>query len=311
MERSAFYPASRQHENITLPARPVTPQPRGRVRRITVAPRGLPPVDALVAVPENPQGLTIHFIGFNQAMGSWEAAKLAQWAALSKTIVVTCELPGFSRYGQPLSTQVRRDLLDGDPSSWGLATWTYLKAAVEAAEIEVPENIEILAFSTGCSLAAAVLPAIQASFEISTLTLIEPVTLASRTIGRLAIHNAADWIRLLKTVPKNYPSTWVRQASLRQLWEPKLRFTPPDFIASVTMLASDDTEQRVALLDLPQTHLVRAGLSKLCPKNQFMALDAQLEAREVPGVTATINGFGHQWWHCLPAVDALGRILYP
>ena len=310
MERSANHSASRQREYITLPSRPVTEQPRGRVRRITVAPRGYPPVDALVAVPENSKGLTIYFIGFNQAMGSWEAAKCAQWAALSGTIVVACELPGFSRYGLPLSTQVRQDLLNGDPSSWGLTTWTYLKAAVEVSEIKVPDSIEILAFSTGCSLAVSVLPAIQASYEVSTLTLIEPVTLTTRTMGRLAIHNAADWVRLLKTVPKNYPTSWVRKASLRQFWEPRLRFTPPDFLASVTMLAGDDTEWRVATLDLPKTHLVRASLSKLCPKQQFLDLDAHLEARDIPGITCTITGFGHQWWHCLPAVDALGRVLY-
>ena len=306
METSTRHPVT-----ITLPAFPITPQPRGRVRRITVTPRQHPPVDALVAIPEDPQGLTLHFIGFNQAMGPWEAAKYAMWAALSHRIIVACELPGFSRYGQPLSTQVRQDLLDGDPLSWGLSTLSYLNAAIDAAGIPRTDQVDVLAFSTGCSLAVAVLPAIQASHHVSNLTLIEPVTLTTRTIGRLALHNAVDWVRQIKTVPPNYPSSWVRQASMRQLKEPSLRYTLPDYLASVTMLASNDTSRRLDDMTLPETHLVRGGLSRLCPRTQFAALDFRLRVREVPGMTCTIAGQGHQFWHCLPAVDALARTLNP
>ncbi|MDR0487801.1 MAG: hypothetical protein LBG99_00075 [Propionibacteriaceae bacterium] len=300
----------RRLETITVPILSAIEQPRGRVRRITVAPRGVPPVDALVAFPDNPLGITLHFIGFNQAMGPWEAAKLAVWAAHSRRIIVTCELPGFSRYGQPLSTAVRQDLLDGDPSSWGLLTLSYLNAAIEAVDIDGDSTVDVLAFSTGCSLAAAVLPAVQASYEVSQVTFMEPVTLAMRSIGRLAFHNAADYVRLLKTVPPNYPSSWVRKASIQQFKEPSIRYIFPDFLASVTMLSGDDTGVRLEDLTLPTTHLVRGSVSKLCPQDSFTSLSSRLAARKIRGTTATVAGLGHQFWHCLPAVDALAKVLY-
>ena len=299
----------RRLETITLPARPVTEQPRGRVRRITVAPLGHPPVDALVARPDDPVGLTLHFIGFNQAMGPWEAAKYAMWAAISRTIVVACELPGFSRYGQPLSTQIRQDLLDGDPMSWGMSTLAYLNAAIETADLATPDEVSVLGFSTGCSLAVAALPAIQASYNVTTLTLVEPLTLAPRTIGRLALHNATDLLRLLKTVPHNYPSSWVRQAGYRQFKEPSIRYIFPDFLASVTMLAGNDTRVRLEEVSLPVTHLAHGSQSKLCVKSQFASLNSMLAEKQIPGTTCTITGLGHQFWHCLPAVDALARTL--
>ena len=297
----------RRHVDIALPGFPVTPQPRGRVRRFAVYPRGYAPVDALIGVPEEPRGLTLQFVGFNASLGPWEAAKLALWASLSHTVIVTCELPGFSRYGHPLPRRVRADLLDGDPTSWAVATVACLRAAAQAGGLAAPKTINVVGFSMGCSLAVAALPAIEAVYKLDSLTLVEPVSLTSRTFGRLAINNMADLMRLLQTVPKNYPSSWVRQASLRQLREPRLRFTAADFLASVTMLASDDTGVRMDSIDLPVTNLARGSSSKLCPASQFAALDSRLTARGVPGTTAAIDDLGHDCWHCLPALDELAR----
>lgn len=275
-----------------------------------MAPRGYDPVDALVGTPENPQGLTLHFVGFNTNIGPWEATKCAVWASITQTVVVMCELPGFSRYGHQLPTRIRHDLLEGDPSSWASATLACLKEAAGQAGIPAPEEIGVLAYSTGCSLAAAALPAIQAGYGVSSLTLVEPVSLSNRTLGRLTIHNITDLVRLLKTVPRNYPSSWVRQASLRQLREPSLRFSFPDFLALITMLAGDDTRQRLDVLDLPVTNLARGAQSKLCVESEFIRLDARLAARDIPGTTCTIADLGHQCWHCLPAVDALARAVH-
>ena len=309
--RSAEYTSgmeySRRHVTIALPGFPVTPQPRGRVRRFAVYPRGYAPVDALIGVPEDPQGLTLQFVGFNASLGPWEAAKLALWASLSRTVVVTCELPGFSRYGHPLPRRIREDLLNGDPTPWAMATLASLRAAAQAGGLPTPKTINVLGFSMGCSLAVAALPTIQALYDVSSLTLVEPISLTSRTIGRLAVNNMADLMRLLKTVPRNYPSSWVWKVSLRQLREPSLRFTIADFLASVTMLASDDTGVRMDSMDLPVTNLAHGSRSKLCPAPQFSAVDSRLASRGVPGITATIDNLGHDCWHCLPALDALAR----
>lgn len=299
----------RRHLTISLPVQP-TPQPRGRVHRLTVAPRGYAPVNALVGVPDDPAGLTLHFVGFNTAMGPWEAAKCAIWAALTQTTVVMCELPGFTRYGYHLPTRVRQDLMGGDPSSWAAATLACLKAATEVAHVPSDGWADVLAYSAGCSLAVAALPAIKAATTVRNLILVEPVSVQNRTIGRLSLHNTIDLVRVLQTVPRNLPSSWVRQAGLRQFQEPRLRFSPADFLALISMLSGDDTGVRLKTLDLPTTHIVRGGQSDLCPETSFAGLDAGLASREVPGATVTITGLGHQLWHALPAVDALARMLY-
>jgi hypothetical protein len=76
------------------------------------------------------------------------------------------------------------------------------------------------------------------------------------------------------------------------------------------MLAGDDTGVRLDELTLPTTHLARGSLSKLCAGDEFAQLNAKLAAKKIQGTTTTMTGFGHKFWHCLPAVDALGRTIY-
>jgi len=294
---------------IGLGSQAVIEQPRARVRRLTVAPRGHPAVTALVGRPKNPRGVTIHFPGFHIAMGPWEAAKCALLAAITGTTVIMCELPGFSRYGHHLSPRVRRDLYDGDPSSWAQAALAGMVAAGEAAGVEAPDQLDVMAYSTGCSLAVAALPTVQAAFPVRRLTLIEPVSVTSRTLGWLTLQFTWDLIRILNTVPRNLPSSWIRQAGLREFREPRVHYSPADLLALISMLSGDDTGVRLGNLALPATNLARGAKSKLCPAPSFAAVDAGLAARGVPGTTMTISGLGHQMWHALPAIDAIARTL--
>ena len=297
----------RRSMTITLPSHPVVDQPSARVRRLTVEPRGRFPLDALIGTPRDSQGLTFYFVGFNESMGPWEAAKCALWAAHSQTTVIACELPGFSRYGKGIPSNIRQDLMAGDPSSWAEWTWMYLRSAAATAKISDIGEIDILAFSTGCSLAVAALPTIQSTHTVSRLTLVEPVALAQRSLGRLAIHNVIDYPRILAALSSNNPSPWTREALRRQFRTPNVRYSPADFLALISMLASDDTQQRLGEADLPVTNLVRGTRSKLCPSQGFSDLNAVLDSRSVEGTTCAITGFGHQLWHCLPAIDALAR----
>ncbi|MCL2735059.1 MAG: alpha/beta fold hydrolase [Propionibacteriaceae bacterium] len=301
--------SSRPQVTISLPAYPVVAQPHGRVSRVVVAPRGADPVHALIGAPEDPQGLTLHFVGFNTAMGPWEAARCALWASLTRTVVVMCELPGFTTFGRQLPSRVRRDLLDQDPTSWACSTLSCLLAAIDEAGVSPTGRVDVLGYSTGCSLAVAALPAIRATYHVDRLILVEPVSITSRTLPRLTMHNGADLLRAVKTVPRNYPSSWVRQAVVRELKDPKVHFSPADFLGLITMLACDDTRARMESLDLPETHLVRGCQSSLCPEEPFQDLDALLTTRGVEGTTCQVTGLGHQWWHALAAVDAYARVL--
>ena len=297
----------RRHVPIALPAHPAIRRPRARVTRLTVDLLSGQPVDAMVGIPQDCPDmtkLTLHFVGFNANMGPWEAAKCAVWACATRTIVVMCELPGFSRHRHPLPDDIRHDLLKGDPSSWASLTLAALKSAAEQANVPRPEEISVLAYSTGCSLAAACLPTIQQAYPVSSLTLVEPVSLTDRSLVHLAADNVTDLMRIWRTVPFNYPIPWVRQAARRQTTEPSVHFSLPDFYALITMLASDDTRVRLDDIDLPTTNLARGDLSKLCVGSEFARLDERLGVRGIPGTTCKIAGLGHQFWHCVPAVDA-------
>ncbi len=119
-----------------------------------------------------------------------------------------------------------------------------------------------------------------------------------------------DLARLIQTIPANAANAWIRQAAGRQLNEPRVRFTLPDFLALITMLSGRDTADRLARLDLPVTHLARGVLSQLSPAEGFAALNEQLIRAQVAGATCEVDGFGHQLWHCLPAIDALVKSLF-
>ena len=282
------------------------------MKRFTVAPRGCPPVDAMVGIPRGSSAttkLTLHFVGFNANMGPWEATKCALWAAATRSIVVMCELPGFSCHRDPLPTDIRHDLLKRDPSSWASLTLSYLISAAEKAEVPPPDEIAVLAYSTGCSLAAACLPQIQRAYPVTSLTLVEPVSLVDRSLVHLAVNNVTDLLRIVRTVPFNAANPWARLAVSRQMREPSVHFSLPDFWALITMLASDDTRVRLDEIDLPTTNLARGDMSKLCVGSEFTRLDERLGVRGISGTTARIAGLGHQFWHCVPAVDAFVRAL--
>jgi alpha-beta hydrolase superfamily lysophospholipase len=300
----------RHRTAITFPHTALA-RPRGVVRRFTVAPPGVPELDALACVVGDGSAQTWHFVGFNTVLGPWEAAKCALWATRTATSVVMCELPGLTRRGDPLPAPVRRDLLDADPTSWALLTADYLAAAARAAGLAEPAGLDILGFSTGCALAAAALPALRATHPVTSLTLVEPVSLTSRPLGRLAADNIVDALRVVRTVPGNLSNQWVRRTALRQVGEHGVTIAGADFAALSVMLASDHTARRLAQIDLPVTHLVRGAQSRLSRSADFEALDARLEERGVPGTTGVVTGLGHQLWHSLPAVDAVVRALHP
>jgi len=284
-------------------------RPEARVRRFSVRPRSQSPVLGLVATPRESRGLTLHFIGYNVTMGPWEAAKCALWAARSGTTVVAAELPGFSRYGHPLPGRTRTELLDDNPVPWATAAMECLDAVIRRAGVAVPDRVDVLAFSTGCSLAVAAWPAIQALYPVASLTLVEPVAIGERGMERLTLDNVIDQALRVRNLPGNLSQAWIREAARRQLGEPGLKAIPPDAIALLSLLSSDDTRERLATLDLGPTNLVRGALSQLSREREFAALDSVLESRGVAGTSATVAGCGHQLWHSFPVVAALADAL--
>ncbi len=326
-------------------------RPDATVRRATVQVGDLPPVDVLVGLPPDPVGLTYHFAGFNADMGPWESAKCALWAAASRTVVAMCELPGISRHLGHLPPAIRQDLAAGDPRSLALATLACLDAGAAAADVPTDLGpLALMGFSTGCSLAAAALPTVQASREVSRLTLIEPVTLVDRRLPWLALDNTVDLLNTVAALPGDLVTPWVREVVRQQLTAPSLHFSMADFRALTSMLAGADTMARLlggddrvgqslelqsqpeegapsarsaelasqptglAVLPgqpLPTTHLVRGALSRLTQRRAFEELDAGLSSRRVPGLTCLVPRVGHQLWHSLPVLAALTAVLYP
>lgn len=253
-------------------------------------------------MPTQLSGLLFHFPGFNVPLGPWEALRCTTLAAATGLAVVAIELPGLSRLGHRLPDPVRRDLRDGRVGSWAELSLTYLwLAAAEAGIDGLPVRL-LSGFSTGCSVAVAAHR--QLGVEAG-LSLIEPVSLGSRSLVALEAANLADLARMPRALIGN--RDWVAQEWRRQLAALGVRYSVGDLLAIASMLAGrsipDELAQPVWCL------IARGEHSSLCRPAEFDALDELLARRGVPGPTLTVTGLGHQLWHRLSAMSAIAERL--
>lgn len=249
-------------------------------------------------MPAQPTGLLFHFPGFNVPLGSWEALRCTTLATATGLAVVAIELPGLSRLGHRLPDAVRRDLRNGRVGSWAELSLTYLWLAAAQAGLDHFPVRMLSGFSTGCSLAVA---AHRQLGVAAGLSLVEPVSLGSRSLVALEAANLADLARLPRALTGN--RGWVAQAWRRQVAEPGVRYSVGDLLAIATMLAGRSIPDELAQ---PAWCLIARGAhSSLCRPADFDALDELLTQRGVAGPTLTVTGLGHQLWHRLSAMSAI------
>lgn len=269
------------------------------------SPAGLATLDALVATPPDPKGVLIYFPGFNTPLGPWETAKCQYLAEATSMHVVLTEIPGMSRYGQPIPKAVRADMLRRRPQAWAELNLAYITAALAAGGVTDTGNMQALGYSTGCSLAAAALPALGQWGPIEGLSLVEPVAITRRNLVSLHAHNLADFSRMPFALATNLGHDWVMSAYRGQWREPNVKYSAADLLAIATVLASEELSQRLAEVDLARCALARGSRSSLCRKADFDAADATLAGHGIPGPTITVEGLGHQLWHSFPALTQL------
>lgn len=285
-----------------VPERPQLP-----VRQLTLRPAGVPPLDALVAVVENSPGVLVYFPGFNTALGPWELAKCAHLADVTGLTVVLTEIPGMSRFGAPIPKAVRKDMLARRIGSWAELNLTYIAEALQG--LPSPDFLQVLGYSTGCSLAVSALPALANRGPIEALNLVEPVAISERNIVSLQAHNMADLGRMPAALATNAGHEWVMSARKGQRKEPSVRYSPIDLIAIAQVLATEGLRDELASVDLARCALVRGERSSLCRLADFERLDAMLTDQGVSGPTITVRGLGHQLWHSFPTVVQLTRAM--
>lgn len=293
---------------LTLPVnrQATLAQPDIEVRQVTVRPPGMTaPLDALVATPDNATGVLVYFPGFNTPLGPWESAKCQLIAQASGMNVVVTEIPGMSRFGDPIPKSVRTDMLHERVDSWAELTLHYMIAALGTAGVDSPSHVRVLGYSTGCSLAAAALPMLEEWARITGLSLIEPVAISRRNIMTLHVDNMADIGRQPATYATNRSHDWVMSARRRQIREPSVRYGPVDLIAIATVLAAPGLLSAVTATGVGRCELARGEQSSLCKRRDFEALDALLNERGVPGPSFTVTGLGHPVWHSFPAIVPL------
>ncbi len=256
------------------------------------------PLEALVALPEAPAGLLFHFPGFNVALGSWEALRCARLAEATGLAVVAIELPGLSRLGHRLPDAVRRELGHGRADGWAELGLTYLWLAAAQAGVDgLPVRL-LSGFSTGCSLAVA---AHRRLGVAAALSLVEPVSIGSRSLAALERANLTDLARLPLALARN--RGWAAQEWRAQVTEPGVRYSFTDLLAIAALLAARSIPDELAR---PTWCLIARGEhSSLCRRREFDALDALLAQRGVPGPTLTVAGLGHQLWH---SYDAMSQV---
>ena len=265
-----------------------------------------PPVETTIVPPEPAEGLLVYFPGFNTPLGPWETAKCRMLAAAFGEPVLLTEIPGMSRFGDALPRPVRKSMLRGDIDVWAELMVDYQLAALEAVQQPLPAQVDLIGYSTGCSLAVAALRRWQEVAGVRSVTLIEPVATLPRNLLTLELHNLSDVLRQPASFATNHAHDWVMRARRRQLREPWVRYGPVDLVAIAQVLAQPHLPGDLPLDGSLVINLVRGKRSDLCHRESFRALH---EAAPGAGLTVEVAGFGHPFWHSFPVLDALVPLL--
>lgn len=279
------------------------------VEQFTLRPGGLAPLDAMIATPAQSRGILVYVPGFNTPMGPWEMVKCQHLAQVSHLTVVMTEIPGMSRFKAPIPKPIRKQMLAGSIDSWSKLNLTYLAEAIRLGRIDNLDSIQVLGFSTGCSLAASALPELAGWGRLDALNLVEPVAITRRNLAALQAHNLADLGRMPAALATNLRHSWLRTAWQQQQREPSVHYTPIDLLAIASVLATEGLLQELRDVEVSRCSLVRGERSSLCRVTDFEALDQLLTDRGVPGPTITASGLGHQLWHSFPMIAELTRLM--
>lgn len=294
---------------IQVDHRAIDARPATHVRQHTLRPAGRAPLDALVATPTDSAGVLVYFPGFNTPLGPWEIAKCAHLADATSLTVVVTEIPGMSRFGHSIPKTVRTEMLHGRIDAWAELNLAYVAEALEVGDVRNPEYMQVLGYSTGCSLAVSALPLLGEWGPIEGLNLVEPVAITTRNIASLQAHNIADLGRMPTALATNKGHEWVMAARRSQRREPSVRYSPVDLVAIGQVLANQGLREGVDAVELARCALARGSRSSLCRLGDYDGLDSQLAGRGVPGPTITVDGLGHQLWHSFPIVVQLTRAM--
>ena len=294
---------------ISLDHRAVEARPETLVRQHTLRPTGRSPLDALVATPPVSHGVLVYFPGFNTPLGPWEIARCAHLADATSLTVVVTEIPGMSRFGHSIPKAVRTEMLHARIDAWAELNLAYVAEALEVGDVRHPEHMQVLGYSTGCSLAVSALPLLGEWGPIEGLNLVEPVAITSRNIASLQAHNIADLGRMPTALATNKDHEWVMAARRSQRREPSVRYSPVDLVAIGQVLATQGLLEGLDAVELSRCALARGSRSSLCRLGDYERLDGQLAGRGVPGPTITVDGLGHQLWHSFPIVAQLTKAM--
>lgn len=208
----------------------------------------------------------------------------------------------MSRFGDALPAAIRRTMLRGSVEEWSLRLVDYQLAALTALGRPLPPVVDVLGYSTGCSMAVAALAGWQERALVRSVNLVEPVAILPRSLLQLELHNLADVIRQPATYATNRRHDWVMRTRRRQLREPWVRYGPVDLVAIAQVLAQPHLPGALPLDGTVAVNLVRGEQSDLCPRDSF---DALHEVAPAVGRTWHIAGFGHPLWHSFPLLDEL------
>ena len=297
----------RAHVDLAVDVSHEIAEPAGRLLQFVVRiDPDTPPLQAMLVGDSDADRLLVYFPGFNTPLGPWEAAKCRMLAHSFGQQVLLVEIPGLSHYGDPLPVAVRNTMLRGEVGAWADLLVDYQLAALESLGHAVPATVDVLGYSTGCSLGVAALRHWQERADVRSVTLVEPVSTMSRSLLKLEIHNMADGLRQPATYATNHRHDWVMRTRRRQQREPRVRYGPADLVGLAQVLARPHLPGDLPLDGSVAVNLVRGERSDLCDRQSF---DALHEAAPDVGVTVDVAGFGHPLWHSFPVLEKLIPLL--
>lgn len=297
----------RRRVRLRVDPRREIPEPHGRLLQFVVRlDPDDPPLQAILVGEPKADRLLLYFPGFNTPLGPWEAAKCRMLAQAFGQPVLLIEIPGQSHYGDPLPVAVRRAMTRGDVQVWAELMVAYQTAALAALDHPEPRQVDVLGYSTGCSLGVAALDDWAARADVRSVTLIEPVSTLSRNLAQLELHNLAEVLKQPASFATNHGHDWVMRARRRQWREPWVRYGPRDLVAIAQVLSRPYLPGELPLDGSVAVNLVRGDRSKLCRPEQF---DGLHELAPEAGITVDVPRYGHPLWHSFPVLQELTPLL--
>lgn len=257
-----------------------------------------------------PDGETIiALLGFRACIEQFEMQRFTALAQYLSARIVVVETPGYGFADSSLTWQERRRLVRGD---FELLAHR-IHAAILATVNDLPNQVGVLGYSMGCSLAAAmvkILNEAENAPRASCAVLVEPVAIQRRSIRSLIKANTVESVYIDEYLERTAQASDKFVAPLDRRpgpsRPPTCRILDLALLANALRFDRIGKDLRAATPRLQRLIFVRGAQSALSPNSAHVAVINDLAGHGVAARAVEVPGH-HALWLSVPDVLAIAK----